>query len=228
MAKVQFSVAVGDLRNKAGGAVFTKTRFGSMVRRKVSPVQPRSSAQMNVRANFTALAKLWSDTTMDAYRAAWIGLADSYPVKDVFGASQRLTGLQMFMRLNRALNLIGVSPILPPPATLTVPYPGALTLVHDGPPVTSLTLTQVTAPTAAENGAIFATAGISVGRAAAGARFRWIRNIHSLSTNPINLIGDYTAKFGTPITGRKIFFRMHYINATTGAMSLDSEASITI
>ena len=228
MAKVMFSAAVGDLRNKVGGAVFTKTRFGSMVRRKVSPTQPRSSSQMNVRANFTSLSKLWSHSTMDSYRDAWITLADSYPIKDVFGQSQRLTGHQMFVRLNRALATITVNPILVPPTSLSVPYPGVLTLAHDGPPVTSLTVNVGTWPTAAERAVVYATAGISAGRASAGARFRYMTFFESVNAPPFDFITAYINKFGLPIVGRQIFVRVVFTNMTTGAQSLPGEASITI
>ena len=229
MAKVVYSPQVGDMRNKTGGAVHTKTRFGSMVRRKVSPIQPRSAAQMNVRADFTALSKLWSDTTMDNYRAAWIALAQQYPVKDVFGAAHNLTGLQMFVRLNRALHTIAVATILPPPATLSVPYPGALTLAKEGgPPITSLTVDLATPPTAAEKGVIFATPPQSPGRATAGAKFRKIKIINSLTTLPTDILPEYITKFGAPPTGRQVFVQVLFTNLTTGAQSLPSEAAITV
>lgn len=224
MAKVQFSTAVGDMRNKVGGAVFTKGRFGAFVRTKVSPVQPRSSEQMNVRANFTSLSKLWSDATMDTYRAAWSALATSYPLKDVFGNSHTLTGHQMFVRLNRALSSIGVAPILPAPASLAVPYPGDLTLTKAA---LDLSVNCVTWPTAAEKGSIYATAGISTGRASAGARFRRLGTFTNLTAAPCNFYAPYVAKFGTPIVGRKIFVRVVFTNATTGAQSLPSQSSIT-
>jgi hypothetical protein len=228
MAKVQFSTAVGDMRNKVGGAVFTKGRFGPFVRTKVSPVQPRSSYQMNVRANFTSLSKLWSDATMDTYRAGWIGLADSYPLRDVFGNSHKLTGHQMFVRLNRAMATIGNVPILPPPTSLSVPYPGVLTPVHDGPPVTALTLAPATALAATEKAIVFATPGISPGRATAGARFRFLKYMTSVDASPWALLVAYTAKFGAPITGRTIYFRVQYVNNSTGAQSLPSQVAITI
>jgi hypothetical protein len=217
------------MRNKTGGAVHTKTRFGGMVRRKVSPTQPRTSAQMNVRASFTSLSKLWSNSTMDANRAGWIGLADSYPLKDTFGQTTRLTGHQMFVRLNRNLQAVGVAaPILPPPSTLSCGYPGTLGSAHDGPPVTSFILDAATLSTAAESWIIYATPGISPGRSAAGARFRQILAGAGPSTHDIDILVAYTAKFGAPIAGRRIFLRMKYVTTATGAASLPSETSVVI
>jgi hypothetical protein len=227
MAKVVYSPQVGDMRNKTGGAVHTKTRFGSMVRRKVSPTQPRSSAQMNVRANFTALSKLWSDPTMDNYRAGWIGLADSYPVKDVFGQSQKLTGHQMFVRLNRALATVGIAAKLIPPSSLSASYPGALTIVATGAPVTVLTVAPTTVCAASELALVLATPGISRGRAGAGARFRLIGVYSDSPAPPWDIKTAYTNKFGAPISGRKCFIRIIYTSGVTGAQSIASEKEVT-
>ena len=229
MAKVVYSPQVGDMRNKTGGAVHTKTRFGSIVRRKVSPIQPRSTAQMNVRANFTALSKLWSSTSMATYRASWIALANGYPVKDVFGQAHALTGLQLFLGLNRGLHNIGAAVLLIPPATLAALYPGALTLAKTGgPPITALTVQPHTYATATEATVIDATPGISPGRATAGARYRQVKMVSGVIAAPIDIFADYVAKFGTPIIGRQIFVRTRYITIATGAQSLGSEAAITI
>jgi len=94
--------------------------------------------------------------------------------------------------------------------------------------VTALTLAPATALTAAEKAIVFATAGISKGRATAGARFRFIKYMTSVDASPWALLVAYTAKFGAPITGRTIFFRVIYTNNSTGAQSIPSEASITI
>ncbi len=229
MAKVIYSPQVGDMRNKTGGTVHTKTRFGSMVRRKVSPTQPRTSYQMNVRANFTALSKLWSSASMAAYRAAWIGLAASYPVKDVFGQSQKLTGHQLFIGLNRALHNIGASVLLIPPTSLAALYPGTLTLAKSGgPPITTLTVQPASYATATEATVIDATPGISPGRNTAGARYRQVKMVSGVIAAPIDLFADYVTKFGTPIIGRQIYVRVRYVTIATGAQSLASEASITI
>jgi len=229
MAKVLYSTQVGDMRGKVGGAVHSSGRFGSYIRRKVSPTQPRTSSQMNVRADFTALAKLWSGSTMDTYRAAWITLADSYPVKDVFGQSKKLTGLQLFMRINRALENSDTAQILIPPVSLSAPYPGTITLAKaGGPPITSLTYAQAVANTSAEKVLIWATPGISHGVQNPGSRFRYLLNVPDSGVGPWDILPQYVAKFGTPIIGRTIHVKACMITRATGAMSLHSAASIKI
>lgn len=143
MAKIVFSAVVGDARKKAGGVVFTKGRTGAVVRRKVSPIQPRSQAQRNVRSSFTAFSKRFgSQNLTDADRAGWISLAVANPRKDVFGQTKVLTGLQMYQSCNRNLNSLGITtPEDHPPAALLAGSPGALTLVSTAP--TDYVLSQV-------------------------------------------------------------------------------------
>lgn len=221
MAKVVFSAVVGDARGKTGGTVFTKGRHGAFIRRKVSPIQPRTSAQQNVRASFTALSKAWSGALMDdTKRAAWNALASAYPQKDKFGASHTLTGLQLFQKLNRQLATFGLGPIYDAPATLAAGFPGTLTLTATSP--STLSLNAATAPAAGENGAIFAAAQQSPGRTFVGARYRFIDVTGVATAGPWNIGPGYVNKFGALVAGRKVPVRIHYTTVATGACGTDS------
>jgi hypothetical protein len=210
------------MRNKAGGAVFTKTRFGSMLRRKVSPTQPRSTTQMNVRADFTALAKEWSGATMtDTKRAGWTALADSYPVKDIFGNSQRLTGMQLFIACNRALTTIGQPQITNAPSSLQAGYPGAITVTATAP--STLSVAFATPTTGNDFYALFAAPQQSPGRAGAGSRYRYL-GLSGYGAGPITAGPTYVAKFGNLIAGKKVPIKLLIINGLTGAKGLPSTA----
>jgi hypothetical protein len=227
MAKIVFGPTVSDARNKQGGTVFTKTRFGAMVRSKVSPTQPRSNSQMNVRANFAALAKSWASALTDAKRAGWIALAASYPVKDPFGASHSLTGLQMYVRLNRALATIGVLPRTDSPGSLSIGYPGTLTLVCTGTPVAVFTVAMQTYNAATEEAIIYATATQSKGRSSVSSNYRLLGSFGTSAGHPLDILSMYETKFGAPASGRKIFIRVMFTHNVTGAQSLAAQGSIT-
>ena len=212
------------MRNKAGGAVHTKTRFGSMVRRKVSPVQPRSSFQMAVRATLSALAKLWSDSTMDANRDAWINLANNTPTKDVFGQSQRLTGMQFFVKCNAALAAIGLPAVKPAPATLVVGYPGDLTLTAVAGTHT-LVLTYSQDPAATEVAVISAAAPLSPGVQNPGSRYRQIAYLGAGHPGGWTDTAHYYGKFGAWAVGKKICLKVHYVSNLTGAAGLPNTIS---
>lgn len=128
MAKILFSAVVGDARKKIGGVVFTKSRFGAIVRRKVSPVQPRTNAQRAVRANFTANSKEWSGLLTGPQRQAYTNLAAANPVKDRFGNSQVLTGAQMYNKVSRNLHTCGLLVLPTAPLSLSVDDPGGIAL----------------------------------------------------------------------------------------------------
>lgn len=115
MAKILFGAGVADARNKLGGHVFTKNRNGAVLRMKVSPTQPRSQAQLNVRSQFAANSKSWGMDLIDSQRAAWAALAATNPVVDQFGNPQVLTGAQFYQRVNRNLQTISQPRMLDAP-----------------------------------------------------------------------------------------------------------------
>lgn len=229
MAKVVYGPIVSDARNKIGGSVFTKGHAGAVVRRKVSPIQPRTSCQMNVRANFTGASKAWAALS-DTVRAAWIAFAQANPTKDIFGATVTLTGHQMYVRLYRALATIGVAALTNPPANLNVNYAGPVSATHDGPPVTTIPVSWANPGNVggSESAVIFATAPMSAGRDRAGAKFRFVQYSAPGLVGPYFLYADYVTKFGVPATGTKIFIRAFLVRITNGAQSLASEYALTI
>lgn len=118
MAKVLYGIIGAELRGKLGGAVFSRNRYGAYVRNKTSPVQPRSPAQMLIRAAFTQISQAWRDILIPAERAAWDDYAKQTQKSDVFGNKGNLTGAVMFVRYNTGLvgilaAILKVAPVLP-------------------------------------------------------------------------------------------------------------------
>lgn len=111
MAKILLGASVGDARGSVGAHVFSKNQFGSYIRQKVSPVQPRTARQMHVRGLFALLSTRWANILTDTQRAGWKSLAQANPTVDVFGNQQILSGLQYFERVNRNLQEVGVAPL---------------------------------------------------------------------------------------------------------------------
>jgi hypothetical protein len=228
MAKILFSAVVADARKKLAGTVFSKSRFGAYMRTKTSPVQPRTTPQRNVRAQFTANAKAWSGTLTSAQRQAFTNLAAANPKHDRFGNSQTLTGAQMYQSLNRNLNTIGVSPISAAPASLSVGSPSTLTLVNAAGPPTTFTVTSATAPATAEVPTISATAYQNSGRTFVGKKARLILTIAAGTAGPWDIKAAYLAKWGAPPVGSAVFVEVVYINNASGAKGTPSQNSIVI
>lgn len=221
--KVVYGPIVSDARKKHGGSVFTKVRSGPMVRRKVSPIQPRSTAQRGVRSAFTALAKSWSTIT-DVQRAAWNALAQQVPRKDKFGASHILTGLQLYLGLNRNLGTLGVAAISTPPATLSAGYPSTLTVVATVAGPNTLTVLPAVFNAATDGWAIYAGAQVSPGRSNVNGRYRLIKEGVTVLAAATDISPAYVAKFGALIATKKVPILMVYINQTTGAKGTPTSA----
>ena len=225
MAKVQYSAVVGDARGKIGGVVATKGRFGAVVRTKVSPVQPRTTAQRNVRAGFTNESKGWSGELDDLKRAAWDSFARANPVKDVFGNTRILTGHQMYVRLNRVIVQCGGTQIQLPPLSLAVGEPTTVTVhaTHGSPPTLSLDATGP--PTADECAEVWAAAVQNPGRRFLGSAYRLIYVLPAGSAPPYNAGPQFEARFGTIQAGQGIRVLLKYGNKLTGAQGMGVQAS---
>jgi hypothetical protein len=218
MAKIVFSAVVGDARKKIGGTVFTKSRFGAIVRRKVSPIQPRTNAQRAVRANFTAVSKAWSGVLDDPKRLAWSNLAAANPVKDRFGNSQILTGLQMYERVNRALNTISVARLDIAPLTLTGIDLGGCTLSQAAGPLGALSITVNNAAGELYKYVITASPYKSPGRTFVGKAYRIIEVIVGTTAMPYDFTTALKAKFGDFATGQRLNIGIYVVTIATGAI----------
>ena len=70
IARILFGNIVSEARGKLGGVVFSRNTSGAYARQKVSPVQPRTPAQLNQRSRLTAVSKVWETLTQNQ-REAW-------------------------------------------------------------------------------------------------------------------------------------------------------------
>ena len=98
-----------DARGKLGGQVFSKTRSGSVIRTKVTPVNPQTSAQSVARALFGRISQRWRVLT-DVQRNAWASAAEEAAKTNVFGDQYFSSGKNFFQELNgNILNATGGS-----------------------------------------------------------------------------------------------------------------------
>jgi hypothetical protein len=218
MAKVKFSALVSDMRNKLNGSVFSKNRAGSYLRNKVTPVNPQTAAQVAVRNNFTTLSQNWRGLT-DAQRLSFASAVDTFKRTDIFGDLKTPSPLNLYMRLNGNLQIVGVAPMSVAPVSGDTPQLTALSAVGD----ISLTSIEIDTDEAAvpANTAyvVDATPPVSAGVTFVKSQFRTIQVLDAAESIPANVWASYVAKFGTPIAGQKIFIRLIAIDKTTGLRS---------
>lgn len=94
--KVKFGGGIADGRGSIGGTTYSRNRYGSYARQRVTPVNPQTPAQIRARSTFQAAVTAWRRLT-DAQRAAWSNYAAQTPMQDQLGSTIYLTGLQAFM-----------------------------------------------------------------------------------------------------------------------------------
>ena len=189
---------------KEGLHVSMPGRYGQARRALVIPTNPDSSAQQAVRDIFTRVNKTWRALTA-AQRAAWETAAAGIQSKSRLGQSGPLTGAQYHASVNSVLGNFGNALVSDPPAraTFTELAPSELVITSVGG-VVALKLTCADDP--GENTVVRASAPLSQGR-------NVCNDLRILGLCPVpadgvaNITGLYTAKFGSPAPGTKVFVR---------------------
>lgn len=220
MAKIKLGSLVTDIRNKLDGIVFSKNTFGRYVRIKVTPVNPQSVRQMLVRGRLDTLAKRYANTLEEGERILWRDFAANNPRTDVFGDTLTLTGITMYQALNLVLLNSGNDIIDVPPANLDV-IPITSTAVTIGNDFATLSLAFTPTPSGTDTKVyIFATSPLSAGVNFFKPKWRFLKATTSAIASPLNLLADYTAKFGVAPVGSKIAFLVAFENQNSGALSV--------
>ena len=227
MAKIKLSALVSEMRGKLNGSVFSKNRGGAYLRTKVTPVNPQSISQGNVRATLTALSQAWRALT-EAERLAWAGAVSSFTGTDIFGDIKTPSGINLYIKLNLNLANIGEAPINTPPLAGSVGYFSALSLAADASASTiAATFTDVDV-TAGMTVVVEATANISAGKSFVKSEFRKIGTFVGGSASPQAIGAMYVAKFGAMTAGKKLFVRFKCIDNVTGISGQYTTASTIV
>lgn len=187
-----------------GGETFSRNQFGQYVRRRAVPVQPRTSAQLNQRARMTTNAAAYRLLT-DAQRAGWKSLGLSMSRTDSLGQVYTLNSFLAYCSVNNN-NLDAGNAAVPDAPILSTP-PDLLTA--------TITLTAAafsiayTATPLAAGVRLFSFASpqMSAGRAFNG-DYRLIAVSAAAAASPAVLTTAYTAKFGVPVVGNRIFISL--------------------
>jgi hypothetical protein len=197
------SQVYSEIRGSVNGVTYSRNRYGLYARSKASPVQPRTPAQAQRRAQLTVLSQRWR-TLSENIRAEWRALADELTRSDALGLTYRLSGLQAYLQFNLWRALLGIAPQDNPPPQLDAPNPITIGNVVYNAQNESLDIVFTPTPYAGAL-AIWATAPFSRGiNFVAPSRYRIIAVRRPAAfggnlTSPQPIAEDYTAKFGINI-----------------------------
>jgi hypothetical protein len=200
MAKIIQIPTSGSIGNQTN----SRNRSGQYIRQRAIPTQPRTVAQVAARARLSDTSAGWRGLT-SAQIAAWNAFGQSFTINNSLGQAINLTGAQCFIKVNTVLLLLGSSTVVNPPA---LPSFVAVT-------VTGLTATAGTplleaagaTPATGTTYMFYASPQLSPGVTFNG-QYRYIANFTTATGGEFVLTTPYTAKFGAPIAGKKIFVRV--------------------
>lgn len=221
--KGKWGALLVDGRGKVGGHVLTKNRQGAAMRTKVTPANPQTNAQVNQRNSLSAFSQAWRDLTA-AQRLAWESAAQDVNRQNIFGDSYNPTGKNLYTLTNINLALAGQGAIDDPPAPEAAANLTALAFASNTN--AAQTISFAPTPVPADNTLIVeGTRPLSAGVTVPGKQFRKFTSAAAAATSPLNSFAAYQTKFGTPVTGKKIFIRAYFINNNSGQRSLPLQAS---
>ncbi len=191
---------------KRGLNVSQGGRNGQISRALVIPTNPQTDAQLRIRAFLRSVASTWSNTLTQAQRDAWTAEASQHQSKARLGQSGPLTGFQLYAKINCSLLVIGGAVVSAPPAAP----------VFDVLPVTGLTITnaagvitlKLTTTDSPPDGTMLwgakpCSQGISTARQPV-----FLGTLDSPVNNAIDITTAYTARYGSPAVGKKVFVRV--------------------
>jgi hypothetical protein len=223
MALVKWSALVAEVRGKINGTVFARNRYSAFARNKVSPFNPRTARQQEVRAIFAQQSQAWRVLPQEA-RDAWNRSVEDFLKTNIFGDTVRPSGFTLFIRININLINIGQPTIKFPPVPVLLNTIKIIQFkleaaskiiditIESSEPITHIPLLFVTRPM---------SPGITYGQ-------RELRMINFSSSlivpnQYIMKVGpDYVAKYGplTDYLGQRIFFKITPIEKQTGLNSI--------
>ena len=187
---------------KLGLTVTYPSRNGLIRRSWVVPANPQTADQLVVRSRLATQAQAY-DALTEAQQDAWIAAAAQEQSRPTLGQSGPLTGLQLYVKLNANLALVG-EPTLSTPA----PKPA-----FDPNVCTGLELTNVAGVVALKMTCTGSSDAFNILRAAApqktGTRrplsLRVLGELPEIVAGKADFTALYTAKFGAPVAGDRIF-----------------------
>jgi hypothetical protein len=195
---------------KLGLTVTYPSRNGLIRRSWVVPANPRTAEQLVARSRLSNAAQAY-DALTEAQRDAGVAAAAQEQSKPTLGQSGPLTGLQLYTKLNAALALVGEPAVTTPPAKPT----------FDANVAKSLEITNTSGTIALKLVCSGSSDSFNLVRACApqnsGTRrpgsLRYLGELPEVVAGKSDLTALYTAKFGAPAVGDRLFIQSNQLEA---------------
>jgi len=175
------------------------------------------------------LTTKWKSLTNEQI-LAWNKLALTQEGRSVLGTKAKISGSNLFTRLNFWVVTCGGNVMVTPPSLVGVESPSTATIV-----CTNETFTFKLDQEPSDNGGLFlvieASEGQSNGVSRAHNKAAQIKLVEEPDDTAINIKTEYEAKNGAlSAAAPKVFFRYYFVNSATGerSVSMLAEAKYTV
>ena len=221
------SIAFEEMSGSAKGVTAAKTRGRKYIRNRGYGGSVRTSDQASVKAVFKKLSQAWQSLT-NAQILAWNSAAQSAEAKSVLGTKTKITGSNLFMRLNYWVLYCGGTVMANPPALTGVDAPADATITLSASAFT-FKLNSVPSSTTNLKLIICASAPQSNGISRAYSKAAEFDAPLAPTADAIDIKTKYEAKYGTVSAGNpKVFFKYFFVDVTTGEKSGEMLASVKL
>jgi hypothetical protein len=187
------------------GVTSSRNRYGQYRRTRAIPVNPGSTFQTAVRARMQTNADNWKELTA-VQREGWNSLGAMFSRTDSLGQTYNLTGFQAYCSVNNNNLAAGNATVADAPA-FAIPDP--ITTVTPTATIATLSIAYTVTPLGAgERLFVFCSPPRTAGRLFEN-DYRLISVTAAAAASPANVFSAYSARFGAPVVGQKIFVAAH-------------------
>ena len=220
------SIAFEEMSGSAKGVTAAKVKGRKFIRNRGYGGRVGTPDQAKNKGVMKMITTSWKSLTNEQI-LAWNKLALSQNAKSVLGTKGKISGLNLFQRLNFWVVKLGGAIMTTPPTLTGVETPSEATIVCNADTFT-FTLEQPIE----DNGGIYliiqASEGQSNGVSRGYGKAVQIMAVQEPDDSEIDIKADYEAKHGTLGAGApKVFFKYFYVNSQTGEASVPMQALAT-
>ncbi len=189
---------------KLGLTVTYPSRTGLIRRSWVVPANPQTADQLLVRSRLATQAAAY-DALTEAQQNAWIAAGAQQQTRATLGQSGPMTGLQLFVKVNANLALVGEPTVNSPPdrPTFDPNVAQSLELTNPGGVVA---IKLACSGTSAAFNLVWACAPQNSGTRRA-VSWRLLGELPEVVAGKADLTSLYTGKFGAPAAGERVFVK---------------------
>ena len=214
------SIAFEEMSGSAKGVTAAKAKGRKYLRNRGYGKKTSTASQSTVKGIFKQLSQSWKNLTT-AQISAWNNLAQSQAGRSILGNAAKISGLNLYQRLNFWIIRCGGAAVANPPALVGVDAPAACT-VQLTEQEFKFGLISIPENVANLRLVIEASAPTSRGVSNAFDKASAFADPFSVVAGAMDIKAAYDNKYGAPSAGRtKIFLRYFFVNAVTGEKSAD-------